>query len=257
MEQTMAQTRAPGRLALALGLVPALMSVLYEPALATPIEYQFGGVITYAGTSTGVAAGTPFSGTFSFDPAKPSGALGFEGFGQASYGYSANSPGSVPDGSGLSLQIGGQTILANPGGLTIATSEIDYAGQWGYRDASGKPVSPYTTVVISNSNVDGGPLQAALKLMNPTRGLADSLYPLNLAEFPDAQLNVTLSTNSGVETLYTGTIDSLVETPVPEPTYLTLLCFVAISWFARTRRDLKLPSGARENPFYRFLPAPA
>ena len=57
--------------------------------------------------------------------------------------------------------------------------------------------------------------------MNPTRGLSDSLYPLISLSSLNAQLNVTLSTNSGAETLYTGTIDSLVETPVPEPAYLT------------------------------------
>ena len=158
-----------------------------------------------------------FSGTFSYDPTgTPSGGIGFEGFSQATYGHSLNYPGSVADGSGLTLQIGGQTILANPGGVSVALSEIDYTGQYGYRDASGLQ-NPYTSVTISNENVDGGPLEVALGLTNPTLSLSNSFYPLTLAEFPDAQLGVTLFTNPGSETLYTGTIDSLVEVAVPEP----------------------------------------
>jgi hypothetical protein len=163
-----------------------------------------------------------------------------EGFSQAAFGLSANWPGSVADGSGLTLQIGGQTILANPGGLAIATYEIDYPGQYGYTDASGNPKSPYTTVVISNSYVGDNPLQVALNLTNPTRGLGDSIYPLNLAEFPSAQLSVTIPNSSGTETLYTGTIDSLFELSVPEPAGATVLCLVATAWFGRTHRRVNV-----------------
>ena len=236
----MARTSRLNRIALALGPLPLLMFVLLGPAVAVPVKYQFGGVISEASASAGVAAGTPFSGTFSYDPAKLTGGYVIEGFSQASYGLSRDWPGSVADGAGLTLQIGGKTILANPGGLAIATSEIDYPGQFGYRDAAGNPASPHTSVVISNSNVDDGPLQVALTLNNPARGLSDSLYPLNLAEFPDAQLSVTSSTDPGAAMLYAGTIDSLVQIPVPEPACASLLCFVAVGWFARRRRHRAL-----------------
>ena len=231
-------TRRP--IALALGLLAALNSIFCAASAAAPIQYEFGGLITQADPSTGVAPGTPFSGTFAYDPAKISGGISIEGLNQASFGQ-ANWPGAVADGSGLSLQIGGQTILANPGGVSIATSFVDYPGQFGYRDASG-PAHPYTTVSISNLNVDANPLQVVLTLNNPTVGFGDSTFPLNLTQFPNAQLNVTLLTNPGSKTLYTGTIDSLVELSVPEPTLGTALCLVAIVWFLKKQRPTVPPS---------------
>ncbi len=238
----MAPTKTPRRPVQSLALLAALIAIFDTAAQASPIQYQYGGVITQAGPSTGVAPGTPFSGTFSYDPANLSGGSGFEGFSSANYGLSTAWPDSVAGGSGITLQIGGQTILANPGGVAIATYESDSPGQYGKVDAFGNPASPYTTVVISNSLVDTSPLQVSLNLSNPTRGLSDSLYPYNLAEFPDAQLNVTLSTNPGAAPLYTGTIDSLVELTVPEPVFATVLCIVSIGWFARTRRRLVVES---------------
>ena len=244
MEQTLTPLSRLCRLALHLGSLAAASVIFDLPAHAPPIQYQYGGVITQADPSTGIVPGTRFSGTFSYDPTGTlSGGIGFEGFSQATYGHSLNYPGSVADGSGLTLQIGGQTILANPGGVSVGLSEIDYPGQWGYRDANG-PANPYTTVTISNENVDGGSLEVALGLTNPTRSLGNSFYPLTLAEFPDAQLGVTLLTNPGSETLYTGTIDSLVEMAVPEPAFTTLLCLVAIGWFTtRSRACRKVEGG--------------
>ncbi len=237
-----------GRLALHLGILAAASAIFDLAVQASPIQYQYGGVITQADPSTGIVPGTRFSGTFSYDPTGTlSGGIGFEGFSQATYGHSVNYPGSVADGSGLTLQIGGQTILANPGGVSVGLSEIDYPGQWGYRDANGNPVSPYTTVTISNLNVDGGPLQVALGLTNPARALGNSFYPLTLAEFPDAQLGVTLLTNPGSETLYTGTIDSLVEMAVPEPFCATVLCLIAIGWFTRSRSCRRAESGPKRS----------
>ena len=241
-EQTMTPKSTPRLTALRLTLLAALIVIFNVATQASPIQYQYGGVITQADSSTGVAPGAPFSGTFSYDPANLSSGLGFEGFSQANYGLSTTSPGSVPGDSGLALQIGGQTILANPGGVAIVTSESDTPGQYGKVDASGNPVSPYTTVVISNSQVDTSPLQVSVNLTNPTRGLSDSLYPLNIAEFPEAQLDVTLSTNPGAAPLYTGTINSLVELTVPEPVFATVLCIVSIGWFARVRRRLSVVS---------------
>jgi len=232
----MAPTSTTRRLAPRLGLVVAVMAVSDVAAHASPIEYRYGGVITSADPSTGVAPGTPFSGIISYDPARPSGGIGFEGYSQVNYGLSENYPDSVADGSGLTLQIGGQTILANPGGVMVSVSDIDYLGQYGYRDTSGNPQNPHTTVTISNADVDGGPLQVALSLTNPTRSVSSSLPALNLADYPQARLNVAESTNSGSNTLYTGTIDSLVEIPVPEPAFTTLLCLAATGWFARMRR---------------------
>ena len=236
----MAPTAAPGRQAFMLGLMGTLIVISNVAAYATPIQFEYGGAIRSADPSTGVAPGTRFSGTFAYDPAaRPSGGIMIEGLDQYIYGHSANVPGSIADGSGLTLQIGGRTILANPGGVQVAVSEIEYPGQWGYANASGDPASPFTSVGISNENVDGGPLRVALELRNPTRSVFGSLAPptaLNLADFPQAQLNVTELTNPGVKTLYTGTVDSLVEIPAPEPPWATVLCLTAIGWFARSAR---------------------
>jgi hypothetical protein len=240
MEETMTPKAAPNRLALELGLMATLIVILNVAAHGEPIRYEYGGVITSADPSTGVAPGTRFSGRFTYDPAaRPSDGIMIEGSNQYISGHSVNDPGSIADGSELTLQIGGRTVLANPGGVQVAVAEIEYPGQWGYRNASGDPANPYTRVSISNENVDGGPLQVAVGLMNPTRSVFGSLAPptsLNLADFPQAQLNVTELTNPGVKTLYTGTVDSLVEIPAPEPAWATVLCLTAIGWFARSLR---------------------
>jgi hypothetical protein len=240
MEETMPPTFAPRSMAFQIGLLAGLIAIVDAAAQASPISYQYGGVITAASPSTGVAPGTPFSGAFSYDPANPSYAIGIEGFSQAYYGLTTTEPGSVAGDAGLTLQIGGQTILANPGGVAIATYETASPGQSGSVDTSGSPASPYTSLVISNSLVDKRPLQVALNLRNPTRALADSGNPYNLAEFPGAQLSVTLANDASAAPLYTGTIDSLVELTVPEPAFATLLCLFAIGWFARSRRRVSV-----------------
>jgi hypothetical protein len=238
MASTAASRRFITRLALmmtAAVLVASVNAVSY----AAPIDYGYSGVITSADPSTGAIPGAPFSGTITYDPAKLTGGLAIEGSSQATFGRSVNDAGSVADGSNLTLQVGGQSILVNPGGVQISVAEIQYPGQYGYRDAGGNPANPYTTVVISNQNIDGGPIQAFLTLTNSTQSVFTSLATpdaLSLANFPQAQLSVTEMTNSGSKTLYTGTIDSLVELPVPEPPLASIFGFIAIAWFARSRR---------------------
>ena len=245
-EHTMALNLTARRLAMCIGIFTAGHSAFHEAARGSPIAYQYSGVITQADSSTGIALGTPFSGTFSYDPEKPSSGLAIEGFSQLNFGVSTTSPGSVADGSGINLQIGGQTILANPGGLAIATYEIDIPGDQDRLGPSGSH-DPYTTVVISNSQVvDTKPSPGRLNLTNPAVGLGNSINPLSLANFPDAQLSVTLASASGTQTLYTGTIDSLVETAVPEPTVASLLCLAAIGWLVRNRHERKV-SARRES----------
>src|SRR5262249_29257467 len=91
------------RIALALSLLAAFNSILCSAAIASPMQYEFGGFITQADPSTGVAPGTHFSGTFAYDPAKLFGGFSIEGFSEANYGLSVNWPGSVADGSALTL----------------------------------------------------------------------------------------------------------------------------------------------------------
>jgi hypothetical protein len=240
MEEMMAPRAVPGRLVPELGLMITWIMLPNVAADAAPIRYEYGGVLTSADPSTGVAPGTRFSGTIAYDPAAKPPAMMIEGSNQYFYGLWANMPGAFADGSGLTLQIGGRTVLANPGGVQVGVAEIEYSGQYSYRDASGNPASPYTSVTISNENIGYDPLQVALGLRNPDRAVFGSLDPpkaLNLADFPRATLDVTELTNPGVKTLYTGTVDSLVEIPAPEPAWVTLVCLTTIGWFARSLRS--------------------
>jgi hypothetical protein len=251
-EEMMAPRAAPGRLVLNLGLMTALIVMGNVAADAAPIRYEYGGVITSADPSTGVAPGTRFSGTIAYDPLEKPPAIMIEGSNQYLYGLSASFPGAIADGSGLTLQIGGRTVLADPGGVQVAVAEIEYPGQYGYRDAGDVPVAPYTSVGISNAGIRYDPLQVAVDLRNPDRAVFGSLAPpqaLNLADFPQATLDVTELTKPGVKTLYTGTVDSLVGIPAPEPAWVTLVCLTTIGWFARSlrrpRRGGRVSRGSR------------
>src|SRR3954463_8251486 len=181
-------------------LTLSLLALFATSAAAVPIQYEYSGVISTADPSTGVAPGTRFTGTLAYDPGKDVVWLGYEGHQQYYYGKIAGNPGSVADGSGLTLQIGGRTILADQGGVLVGVSESEYPGQWGYRDANGNPAGPYTQLSISDGDT------VSLNLSNPSRSVFGSLAPpswLSLADFPQAQLNVTESTDPGQRTLYT------------------------------------------------------
>ncbi len=204
-------------------VLSAVLSVPAFRAQASPIEYTYSGVIDSAAASTGVAAGTRFSGTFTYDPdVKPPG-LDIEGHHQYGYGFTGQ-PGSAPDGSGLTLMVGDQTVLPNPLGVEVSVDELEYAGQWGYKDGNGQPAGPSTTVSVSNNNINNSTasqaVRVSLNLTNPTQSVFGSLDPpqsLRLGDFPVAKLNVTEFTYPGSMTLYTGTIDTLTAHPVPEP----------------------------------------
>ena len=204
------------------------------------IEYQYGGVITAADPSTGVAPGTRFTGTFAYDPSHTVPLFSIEGTTQYISGQSANFPGSTADGSGLSLQVGGQSVYTHVGGVQLSVSDIATPGQFGYTDQNGNPVSPHTTVNISNENVDNGSIQTSLNLNNPSQSLSPLLaipQLLSLGDFPNSTLTVTELTNPGSTTLYQGTIDTLmtVPSPVPEPALAPVIGLLAAAWLARRR----------------------
>jgi hypothetical protein len=113
----MAPRAVPGRLVKKLGLMTALIVIENLEVSAAPIRYEYGGVITAADPSTGVAPGTRFSGTIAYDPAEQPPAMMIEGMNEYFYGLGAHFSGAMADGSGLTLQIGGRTVLANPGGV--------------------------------------------------------------------------------------------------------------------------------------------
>jgi hypothetical protein len=200
------------------------------------IAYQFGGVITSADPATGVAPGTPFTGTFSYDPSTSGGAIGYDGMGQVAYGGPVWGLGHPASGDTFRLQIGGQTVVQESGALGTVADTLEYAGQYGDRGPDG-PMPAHTTLTVSTG--DASSPFASLRLSNPT-----TYVPLffnqnggpNLGLFPDATLSVARSMSSSA-TLYQGTLTSLstIPDPVPEPG-LTPLVVGAAAWLAGSGR---------------------
>ncbi len=199
---------------------------------AALMRYEYGGTITSADPSTGITPGTRFTGTFTYDPAGKPFAMMIEG--QTDYTFGLLSwPGSQADGSGITLQIGGKSVLSDQGGLSMTVTESEYPNQFSYLNG----VGPATALTISNPWTDSRSILVGLDLSNPSRSVFHSLDPptsIDLSDFPVAQLS-GISTPGG-ETLFSGTIDTLMEIPVPEPAWTTLLCLTAIGWIARSRR---------------------
>jgi hypothetical protein len=204
-------------------------------ALAMPITYEYGGMITSADSSTGVAPGTRFSGTFTYDPKNITG--GVSDTGDQGALFFGNIPGwpshpTIPDGTGLSLHVGGHPVDLQQGGLVVDTNASESPGGQGYGAATGL-VGPFTVIDVSNTYGHENPIKVTLDLKNPTNFVPAS--PLTLAAFPAATLFVTSdAAGSPSRTLYSGTIDSV--TVVPEPASAVLLCVATAGWLARSGR---------------------
>ena len=237
--------RSLRRSAPSLTTVAFLLVTLTGPsARATPITYEYSGVITSADSSTGVAPGTRFTGMFTYDPQQPTGGFsdtadynrGF--FGNAAAGSSGSS--TALGETGLSLDVGGHMVASPQGGLEVDVDASSVSGHLGYGQARGL-VGPFTTVDVYNTTGDNEGVSVALELTNPSRAVFGllSIIPtssvLTLADFPTATLLVTAgSSDTSTQTLYTGTIDSL--TVVPEPSIAPLLCVAVAGWLAHSAR---------------------
>jgi hypothetical protein len=229
----------------------ALMIGTGRSAEAAAIHYVFSGVITSADPSTGVAAGTPFSGSFTYDSAEHAiGGLSYEGVSTYIYGQSNELPGppAPADSSGMRLQIGDQITIDRPGAIKVGVSEIRYPGEFGYRDSSGNLVPPSTSLVFISASLDPTLPEFSLRLANPSRGVFGSTRPpdfFNFVDFPDATLVVidTSSTNPGNQVLYSGTIERM---NVPEPTTLAIFATAIGALMIRCRHmQRKRPCGGR------------
>jgi hypothetical protein len=167
----------------------------------------------------------------------------------AYYGHYEGMPDdpTSPKGTGLSLQVGGQTIASPSGSLMMSGNENAYKGQ-GYGTASGLN-APFSVGTITN-NVPGSPVpfNVTLTLANTNRAVinVDPLSPatditslpwLALPNFDKATLDVTDSTG---KTLYSGTISTL--TLVPEPSSVAAWIVLAASGWAAWRRRVTLAS---------------
>lgn len=227
------------------------LALLPAAGRAAPIRYEFGGMVDTAEATTGVAPGTRFSGYFLYDPAaRPTGRIEIEGSIQYQFGRMLSAPDVAADGAGLMVLVGDRVVLPDPAGVEVAVSELEYPGQYGYRDQDGQPAGPSTTVSISNHNLGEAALDVALVLKNPTRSLFGSLAPpstLSLADFPLASLHVSERTNPGTRILFTGSLDTLEAVATPEPSTLAVFAILALTAL-RYRGWLAGRAGSRLNP---------
>lgn len=223
----------PLRLATLSRMAVMLTAALIAPsAHAGPMTYEYTGVIDSGNAALGIAAGTPFSGAFTYDPSKSPIDYSYEGTTVYAYGKYLN-PASTADGSGLSLRVGGVAV-PNPGGVEVRVSEVEYPGQWGFGP------SPSTTVSLSTTDVVGGPLKAGLNLTNPTRSVFGSLAPpatLDLADFPLAHLLIFSTRDQSVTA--GGTIESLTVV-TPELSSVILFGVAAACLAVKSRRGRRV-----------------
>ena len=196
---------------------------------ADPIQYDFGGVITSADPSTGVAVGSRFDGTFTIDPTAPVTAalLMFEG--HIGYGMFSN--------SAITLFAGGnQFFSSNSVGLTV-----DYGPKFSATPSAQDPA--FTSVGILGQTDQLG---LTLTLTNPSQSVFPG-YPMPtafpLSDFPQASLSLI-----DRETLLGGTIDTLIPVPVPEPSSLALFVVtIGVLAFRKARAGNSIPSQRHVN----------
>lgn len=189
-------------------------------AEAAPVSFEYSGTITSADPSTGVAAGTPFSGTFTYDPAAQIGGVTFEGY------YTNLFDRSTPDTSNLTLNVGGHTF-SNTNGLSIVEQYQPF------------PVAPptITSMTVQTSSpqlLTSLTLQGTSMLASNLDDAGSLVNVLPLSNFSQANLQVGDRASGRGETLLAGTITSL--TPVPEPSTLALPLLVGAGLTVRRWR---------------------
>jgi len=220
-----------GKNALVARLAPALLVWLAAPALAAaaPIRYDFGGFATYVDPTSAIPAGSRFEGSLVYDDAIPLQDVLKDAAGRLSSGayrsgtFRDGDP--TADGTGLEIRVGGTTVV----GPTAGLSGTFGAGQ----TASGDRLETLSFGGPSASGVAG---QVSFALAGST-GFAGGSLPsgLKLADLTYATVSVQAAGEGGSQ-LYTGVIDSLTATPVPEPAWTVAALLGAAAYFARRRR---------------------
>ena len=196
-------------------------------AHANPMAYQFAGVVDSADPAAGVAAGSTFAGTFSYDPSIFPGDV----LGQT---ISFTRPFDPPNtgGPSFTFAVNGQTLIDQPA-VSMTQSDPNNSGP-------NPSTSPTTLDVWSTYAANGHLFHTDLVFSNPTDVTFTGFGPtstLSLANFSAAKLNVW-NPNTAGDVWYSGTITSLtpMPVPVPEPASTTVLCVAAAGWLAWTRR---------------------
>jgi hypothetical protein len=231
-------TQNVARLAWIVSMV--LLCGLPNRASADMMTYQYSGILTSADPASGFAQGTPFSGTFSFDPTeRPTSTIGQGNSIVYNFGQTLGLAGGQPDGSGLTLQVGGTTVLNFKGGLQLGLQEYQTADQNGAYNTG-----PGTYLSVAEVLGDGQhPSNVSLAFNNITTAIYNSLEipnQINLGDFPLSTLYVYGIVNNGTFSNIPeleGTITSLTPLATPEPaTWIFLVVAgLGLCWRSRSR----------------------
>jgi hypothetical protein len=206
-------------------LAPLLLLGLTRGADASPIRYDYTGVVTSAGASSGVGVGDAFSGSFTYDPGTTQPGVGIEG---------TNSYSLLGDSS---LEVPGRATEVAGGRIAVGVTDFPPGGPF---SPPGPGSSRIGLVMLSAGY---GPT-ATLTLDSPDKSvLGGSLAlpaVLSLADFPSATLSYADTNMHGDPAYsYSGVIQTLTAHAVPEPASSTMLCLMmamAAGWAARWRR---------------------
>jgi hypothetical protein len=211
-------------------LITSAWITLSIPSSASPIQYDYSGVIKSAPASSGIVAGTPFSGSFWFDPDQNIG-LGFEGFNEYYLPGSAS-----PASAGMTLDVGGIIKMLSSAQFVMT---MNYTPSF-----PSDPKSPSSSVYIGDADA---PSSLGLTLSNPSQNVlgAPSLQLPGLpplSKFTAARLDYIQQAASG-SMEFQGTITTM--TLAPEPAHATFVCLAA-GWLmirrrARRHRELACP----------------
>lgn len=212
-------------------IAPVLLALLIGPSAAhgALIRYDFGGVIP--GLVDDAGAPARFEGSLVYDTAipfdrSPSHQVGFYTSGV----YRPDDP--SPDGTGLEVRIDAL-------GLKVASAGLHGYDYWTRPDG---PQHDYMVFQASSPGGDGPTRPVAHIAFGSDAGRAFPDWSLR----PDLKLSDLTSTNVGIAVphpndpsrtdSYSGEIDTLTVTQVPEPAWTVVAFLGATAWFARRRR---------------------
>jgi hypothetical protein len=210
--------RAPRALALALAALLATAG----PALASPIQFNFRGVITSAGSGAGVSVGQAFSGSFSYDPNANLPWVGVQG----SKNYAIGQDGSKDPSASFVVKVGDKTLFNYQGALNVNVQDTPSDGYW-------FPGAQASSRLAVRGPSEVGGWFPTVNFSNPERsvfaGSVNLPSTLDLRDFPEAELVVQGLSGGDPAHSFDGQITSLSVgprpvPPVPEPAWATGAC---------------------------------
>ena len=215
-------SRALRSLGRAVGAGVAL-SLAAAPSSAAVMRYSFGGSITAADPSTGVAVGTPFSGTFTYDPTGP------QDYSEPR-AYIPEAPiyqfARSTSGADLAASVGGNPVFGQ-----AAKLDITVQGPYSFMG----PGDPQGLVIESGldpSHVGSSVKLSFLNANHPLPFRYSLPQSFGLDDFTSATFSIS---GPDGKALYEGAITSLTPEPTPEPSTLAILATAGGFALARSR----------------------